>query len=65
VEKTKHKYVLPKWIKCNIITISFVSWTFQGTHDIFVFVIKRLKVDWQPKQVIIDLFEATKLLVDL
>jgi hypothetical protein len=33
---------------------------FKGVHDIFALVINFLGFDWQPKQVTIGLFEATK-----
>jgi len=33
---------------------------FKGVHDIFALVIIFLRFDWQPKQVTIGLFEATK-----
>jgi hypothetical protein len=32
----------------------------KGAHDIFAFVINSFGFDWQPKQVTIGLFEATK-----
>jgi hypothetical protein len=33
---------------------------FKGVYDIFAIVINFLGFDWQPKQVTIGLFEATK-----
>jgi hypothetical protein len=32
----------------------------KGAHDIFALVINDLGFDWQPKQMIIGLFESTK-----
>ncbi len=34
----------------------------KGVHDIFAFVINLLGYDWQPKQITIDFFEATKII---
>jgi len=36
----------------------------KGEHDIFALVINFLKVDYQPKHITIDLFEATNILMD-
>jgi hypothetical protein len=40
------------------VTISFDLWMSKGAHDIFVLVIHFLGSHWQPKYVIIGLFEA-------
>jgi len=40
--------------------VRFDLWMFKGVHDIFALVINFLGFDWQPKQVIIGFFEATK-----
>jgi hypothetical protein len=59
VEKTKQIYVLPKSTNCISTTASFDLRMSKGAHDIFALVINFLGFDWQPKQVIIGLFEAT------
>jgi hypothetical protein len=38
----------------------FDLWMFKGVHNIFSLVINLLGFDWQPKLVIIGLFETTK-----
>jgi hypothetical protein len=58
VEKTKQVYVLPKLIDCIYVTISFDLWMSKGAHDIFILVINFLGSHWQPKYVIIGLFEV-------
>jgi hypothetical protein len=57
VEKTKQIHVLPKLGNC-IFATSFDLWMSKGTHDLFALVINFLGFDWQPKQVIIALFET-------
>jgi len=61
VEKTKEVYILPKLTNCFFSIASFDMWMSKGVHDIFAFVINLLGSDWQPKQVTIDFFEATKI----
>jgi len=61
VEKTKQIYVLPKLTYYIYATTSFDLWMSKGAHDIFVLVMNLLGFDWQPKQVIIGLFKATKI----
>ncbi len=61
VEKTKQIYVLQKLTNCIFATTSFDLWMSKGAHDIFVLIINFLGCDWQPKQVIIGLFEAIKI----
>jgi hypothetical protein len=39
---------------------SFDLWMSKSTYDIFAFVINFLDENWQPKKLIIGLFEATK-----
>jgi hypothetical protein len=39
---------------------SFDSWMSKGNYDIFALVINFLDENWQPKKVIISLFETTK-----
>jgi hypothetical protein len=34
---------------------------FKGAHDIFALVINFLRIDWQPKHVIIKLFEVSEI----
>ncbi len=53
-------------MECNNTTISsFDLWTSENAHDIFAFVIKKLRVDWQPKHIVnVGLFEVTKLLIN-
>jgi hypothetical protein len=58
VEKTKEVYVLPKLIDYIYVRIIFYLWMSKGAHDIFVLVIIFLGSHWQPKYVIIGLFEA-------
>jgi hypothetical protein len=60
VEKTKQAYVLPKLTNYIFATTSFDMWMSKGVHDIFALVINLLGSNWQPKQVTINLFEATK-----
>ncbi len=58
-EKKKQVYVLPK-LGDYIFATSFDLWVSKGAHDIFAFVISFQGYDWEPKQVIIKLFETTK-----
>jgi hypothetical protein len=60
VEKTKQVYVLPKLTYCISTTTNFDLWMSKGAHDIFSLIINILGFDWQPKQVTISLFEATR-----
>jgi hypothetical protein len=62
VEKTKQVYVLPKLTNYISATTSFDMWMSKGAHDIFALVINLLGYDWQPKQVTINLFEATEII---
>ncbi len=57
----KQVYVLPKLTYCIYATTSFDLWMSKGAQDIFAFVINFLGFDWQPKQITIGLFEATKI----
>jgi len=61
VEKTKQVYLLPKLTYCIYATTSFDSWMSKGAHDIFALVMNFLGSNWQPKQIIIGLFKATKI----
>jgi hypothetical protein len=58
VQKTKDVYVLPKKIQCGLAIASFNLWTSKSAHDIFSLVINFLDQNWQPKNVIISLFET-------
>jgi len=58
VEETKKVYVLSKSIDCISTTTNFHLWMSKDAHDIFAHVISLLGSDWQPKHVIIGLFEA-------
>jgi hypothetical protein len=60
VEKTKQAYVLPKLTNYISAATNFDMWMSKGVHDIFALVINLLGSNWQPKQVIINLFETTK-----
>ncbi len=62
VEKIKQVYVLPNLTNYISLTTSFDLWMSKGAHDIFVFVINFLGSNWQPKQISIGLFEATKII---
>ncbi len=62
VEKTKQVYVLPKLIDCICAITSFDLWMSKGVHDIFALVINFLGSNWQPKQITIGLFKATKII---
>ncbi len=61
VEKTKQVYVSQNLTNCIFATTSFDLWMSKGAHDIFALIIIFLGCDWQPKQVTISLFEATKI----
>jgi hypothetical protein len=56
----KQIYFLPKLIDCIFATTSCDLWMSKGAHYIFTLLINFLRFDWQPKQIIIGLFEATK-----
>ncbi len=60
MEKTKQVYILPKLIDCISSTSSFDLWMSKGVHDIFIFLINFFGFDWQPKEITIGLFKATK-----
>jgi hypothetical protein len=60
VQKTKDVYVLLELFLCMLTTTSFDLWMPKGTYDIFALVINFLNENWQPKRVIIGLFETTK-----
>jgi len=45
--------------RCNYAIVNFDLWICKGTHDFFPLVIKFWKVDYQPKPIVIGLFEAT------
>jgi hypothetical protein len=62
MEKTKQIYVLPKLTYCISTTTSFDLWMSKGAHDIFVLIINVLGSNWQPKQITIGLFEATRII---
>jgi len=59
VEKTKPVYVFKK-LANRISTTSFDLCMSKGANDIFYFVINFIRFDWQPKQMTIGMFEATK-----
>jgi hypothetical protein len=60
VEKKRKLFVLPQLVKCLLIIVNFDLWMFKRAHDIFTLVVNFLDVNWQPKQVTIGLFEASK-----
>ncbi len=60
MEETKQVFVLPKSIDYIYTITNFHLWISKDAHDIFVHVISFLGSDWQPKHLIICLFEATK-----
>jgi hypothetical protein len=60
VKKTKQKYVLPLLYDFTTITINFDVEMFKGAHNIFALVVNLLRVDQQPKHVIIELFKANE-----
>jgi len=60
VEKCKRLYVLPTMSRCNYATVKVDLWICKGTHDLFPLVINFWKVDYQPKHIVIGLFEATR-----
>ncbi len=61
VEKTSQQYVLPTLANCSS-TTSFDLWMFKGAYDVFALIINFLSSDWQPKHVIIGLFEAINII---
>jgi len=58
VQKTKDVYVLPKLSQCVSTTTSFDLWMSKNAYNIFALVINFLDENWQPKKVIIGLFEV-------
>ncbi len=58
VEKTSQQYVLPALAGYFSAIASFNLWMSKGAHDVFALMINFLNNDWQPKHVIIGLFEA-------
>ncbi len=59
LEKTKQFYVLSRLVECHSTIISFDFQMSKGAYDVFALVINFLGRDWQPKHIIINLFEAT------
>ncbi len=45
-------------MKCYFAFTSFDLWRSKGAHDIFVLTINFLGVNWQPKHIVIELFET-------
>jgi uncharacterized membrane protein YvlD (DUF360 family) len=45
-------------ISLYILTITFNLWMFKGTHDIFVFILSFLLLEWELTHVTIGLFET-------
>jgi hypothetical protein len=62
VKKTKQKYVLPLLDDFTTITINFDVKASKGAHNIFALVVNLLKVDQQPKHVIIKLFKTNEII---
>jgi hypothetical protein len=58
VQKTKDVYVLPELSQCVSTTTSFDLWMSKNAYNIFALVINFLDENWQPKKVIIGLFEV-------
>jgi hypothetical protein len=46
VEKTKHKYVLPKLKQCYSTIANFDFWMLKGAHNVFTLVIMFLSEEW-------------------
>jgi len=62
VKKTKQKYVLPLLDDFTTITINFDVEMSKGAHNIFALVVNFLRVDQQPKHVVIELFKANEII---
>jgi hypothetical protein len=62
LEKTNQLYVVPALAKCYSITTYFDLWMSKGAYNVFALMINFLNNNWQPKHVIINVFEATKIL---
>jgi hypothetical protein len=62
VEKTKFLYVLFALSDCLFATTTFDLWMLMGAHDIFALIVNFNNENWQPKQVTIGFFEATKII---
>jgi len=62
LEKTNQLYVVPALAKCYSITTYFDLWMSKAAYNVFALMINFLNSNWQPKHVIINLFEATKIL---
>ncbi len=50
---------LPTLASCHSIIINFDLCMSKGGHDIFTLMIKFFGVNWQPKHITLELFEAT------
>jgi len=61
VEKTNQLYVLPSLTECYTTITSFDLWMNKGAHDVFALVLNFLGSNWQPKYIIVGLFEATNI----
>ncbi len=57
VEKTNQLYVVPILVERSFVTTSFDLWMSKGAYNVFALVTNFLSNDWQPKHVIIGLFE--------
>jgi hypothetical protein len=62
VKKTKQKYVLPLLDDFRTIKINFDVKVSEGAHNILALVVNLLKVDQQPKHVIIKLFKTNEII---
>jgi hypothetical protein len=60
VVKINQLYVLLNLIECYATITSFDLWMNKGAHDVFALVVNFLGFNWQPKHIIIGLFETTK-----
>ncbi len=60
MKKIKQRYVLPLLNDFTTTTINFDGKVSKGAHNIFALVVNLLKVDQQPKHVIIKLFETNE-----
>jgi len=60
VEQMKQDYVLPKLTNFISATTSFDLWMSMGHVIYLLLLFNFVGFDWQPKQMIINLFEATK-----
>jgi hypothetical protein len=62
-KKEKTRIDFAKIDKLQLVTPSFDLWMLKGMSDVFTLVIEVLGVNWQPKHVIISLFETTKITI--